>query len=130
MEIKKVHYSALVNLGDYNNERIGFTVEVNNGEIVEEVIIALREKVKANIGHNVNSVFNIIQKQKQEIDSIEIKLKRARKQWDATKDFLKAQGIKTDAADMPQFNFLLAPAEDESVFVSEIESDNDDDMEY
>ena len=45
MRVKEVVYSRLFNIGDYSNERIGFKVEVEEGESPEEVVTKLAEKV-------------------------------------------------------------------------------------
>lgn len=42
MLIKTVRYSALINLGHCNNERIGFTVEIEKDEDIKEVVETLK----------------------------------------------------------------------------------------
>lgn len=50
------------------------------------------------------------------------RLNKLRKEWDATAEFLKTQGINPQAPSMPQFRNLLAAAEDiESEGVTEAE---------
>jgi hypothetical protein len=42
MKIKRLHAHFLISTGSYNNERIGFSVELNEGESVEEIVTNLR----------------------------------------------------------------------------------------
>lgn len=114
MQIKVVHYSALINLGNYNNEKIGFTAELGEGETPEQVIEALRQKIKDIAGLNAEEVERLLYKGRKEIEELERKMRKARQQWDATAEFLRAQGIKTDATDMPQFTHLLPEVKEES----------------
>lgn len=114
MLIKTVHYSALLNLGNYSNEKIGFTAELAEGETVEEVIEALRQKVKDNGGVNAEELYSSIYQGKTELKEIEKKINKARSEWDAVSEFLKTQGIKPDAAAMPKFTNLLPEVKEES----------------
>ncbi len=42
MKIKRLHAPNLISTGNYNNERIGFSVELNEGESIESVVTSLR----------------------------------------------------------------------------------------
>lgn len=122
MLIKTVHYSALLNLGNYTNEKIGFTAEIKEDESVEQVIEALRQKVRENGGENAEELYNNLYRGKQELREIENKINKARAEWDAVAEFLKTQGIKPDAAAMPKFTNLLPEVKSESsVIDGEIE---------
>lgn len=114
MLIKTIHYSALLNLGNYSNEKIGFTAEIKEDESVEQVIEALRQKVKENGGVNAEELYSTIYQGKQELREIGKKINKARSEWDAVSEFLKTQGIKPDAAAMPKFTNLLPEVEEES----------------
>lgn len=114
MKIKTVHYSALLNLGDYNNERIGFTVELNEEDSIEEVITRLKEKVQSNASLNANKVRAALYKGKEELQELEQKVIKARRQWEQIAEFLRAQGIKPDAPPMPEFSMLLPEVKDEA----------------
>jgi len=122
MEIKTIHYSALINLGNYSNEKIGFTAEIKEGESVEEVIEALRQKVKENGGQNAEELYSTLYEGKQQLAELERKIQKATKEWNATAEFLRAQGIKPEAVDMPRFTNLLPEVKEESVVDGEIES--------
>mgnify|MGYP000486387203 CR=1 FL=1 len=117
MQIKTVHYSALINLGDYSNEKIGFTADIAEGETVEQVIEALRQKVKENGGENAEKLYRNLYDGKRELREIESKINKARAEWDAVAEFLKTQGIKPDAAVMPKFTNLLPEVKAESTVV-------------
>ena len=121
MKITTVHYSALINLGDYNNEKIGLTAEVKEDESVEEVIAALKEKVKTIAGPNAEELYNSISERRRALNELERKLKKATEQWEATAEFLRAQGIKPDAPNIPDFTRLLPEIKEEYSRVSEAE---------
>lgn len=123
MQIKTVHYSALINLGNYNNERIGFTAEVGEGESIEGAIAALKEKVATNATLNADKVRSALYKGQEELSDLERKIKRASEEWNAIAEFLRAQGIKPDAVDMPKFTNLLPEVKDERVHEGEIEDE-------
>ncbi len=114
MEIKTVHYSALLNLGNYSNEKIGFTAQVNDGETVEQVIEQLREKVKQNGGTNAEELYETMWKGQRELADLEQKIRKATDQWNATAEFLRTQGIKPESPNMPQFTNLLPEVQEES----------------
>lgn len=126
MKITTVHYSALINLGNYSNEKIGFSAELSEGESPEQAIEALRQKIKEVAGLNSEEVDSLLYKGRREIEKIEHKLHKARQQWDATAEFLRAQGIKPDASDMPLFTNLLPEVKGEST--SSVDGEIVDDM--
>lgn len=110
MHIKQVHAHFLISIGNYSNERIGFSVELEEGETPEQVVSELREKAKAIIGKTADQLYSEKIEYEGAVRILEIKLEKLRKEWDATAEFLKAQGIRPDTPPMPQFNNLLAAA--------------------
>lgn len=123
MQIKTVHYSALLNLGNYSNEKIGFTAQISDDETVEDVIEQLREKVKQNGGTNAEELYQTMYRGRRELAELERKIKKASDDWNATAEFLRAQGIKPEATNMPLFTNLLpeVQSEDSGVVDGELE---------
>ena len=121
MKIRTVQYLATMNLGNYSNEKIGFTADINEDDDVEQVVEALRQKVKDCALPNIEEVQSEIYKQRNELRRLKEKLEKARSEWDATAEFLRTQGIKADAANMPQFTNLLPAITDERVIDGEID---------
>lgn len=126
MKIKTVHYMATMNLGNYSNERIGFTAQIEENESLESVVEALRQKVRDCALPNTSQLYQEIRERKNALEHLEHKLQNAKKQWELTADFLRTQGIKSDIPTMPQFTNLLPQIEDESVTEGEIEDDEED----
>lgn len=129
MQIKTVHYSALLNLGNYSNEKIGFTAQISDDETVEQVIDLLREKVKQNGGTNAEELYEKMWQGRRELAELERKIKKASDDWNATAEFLRAQGIKPEAKNMPQFTNLLPEVQEENHGVidgelEEVETEN------
>ncbi len=120
MEIKLVHAHFLISVGNYSNERIGFTVQLDEGEIPEEVVPILRDKARQIVGQPADALYGEKYKLESACKELEKRLSKLREEWDKTADFLKAQGIKPDVSPMPQFGNLLAAAkiEEEDVVVN------------
>lgn len=115
MIIKTVHYSALLNLGNYNNERIGFTAELEDGENPEAAIDKLRSKVKEVGGVNAEELYQNIYQKQQELRNLERKARKATEEWNALAEFLRPQGIKKDVVDMPMLTNLLPEVKEEVI---------------
>ncbi|MEH2128322.1 hypothetical protein [Nostoc sp.] len=129
MKIKLVHAHFLISIGDYSNERIGFTVELEAGETVTSVVEDLRQQAITAVGPKSEELYNQNRKLRSENRELEQKMNKLRSEWEATAEFLRAQGIKPEAPSMPQFQRLLNAANPESQsvtaeFVEEADPDN------
>ncbi|OUL34081.1 hypothetical protein [Nostoc sp. 106C] len=127
MKIKTVHAHFLISLGNYSNERIGFSVNLDEGETAEEVVPILREKAKKIVGEKADDLYEKRTKLYRECQNYEDKLGKLRKEWDATAAFLKAQGLNPDAPSMPQFRNLLSAVTVESEVVNDADDEDDED---
>ena len=99
MKITAVHFSALVNTGNYENEKVGLDARLEEGETVEQVVEALKDQVFALLDRS-----DKLQARREllwEIRELEDKAAEARANWEKTAEFLRAQGIRPDAPDMP-----------------------------
>lgn len=132
MRIKLIHYSALLNLGNYSNEKIGFTAEFQEGDDIDSVVESLRQKVKETGGLNADEFYSKQNEARRRLLDLEEKIKQATQKWDATAEFLRAQGIKPDISNMPQFTNLLPEIKDEhsGVVDGEIEEGSIDDIPF
>lgn len=131
MKLKSIHYSALINLGNYSNERIGFTAEVGEDEDIPDVIAVLRQNVRNNASLNADKVQRMLYEGRDELENLKRKIEKARSEWDAIAEFLRAQGIKPDAVDMPKFTNLLpeVKAEQSGVVDGELEEEEEEEEE-
>lgn len=125
MRITKVAYTGTYYLGDSNEERITMTSVVDEGETPEQVITQLRERVKSTAEVNTSKFYNRRYELQGEVDSLEQKLSKVQEQWNQTAEFLRTQGIKPDAPNMPSFTNLL-PAVKEHVIEGELEEDDEE----
>lgn len=125
MKIITVEYSALVNLGNYNNEKIGFTAQLQDGETPEQIVEALRDKVKEIAGPEADELYRQMSDGQYKLRKLNRQIEEATAKWNSTAEFLRAQGLKPEAPDMPQFiNLLPEPQiKEECVEVGEIEDD-------
>jgi predicted nuclease with TOPRIM domain len=125
MKIKLVHAHFLISIGDYSNERVGFTAQLEEGEKVSDVVATLRQQAVEAVGHKAKELYEQKWQLEKDCQRLESKLNQLRSEWDSTAEFLRAQGIKPEAPSMPQFNRLIAAAkvEEESV-TAEIVEDN------
>jgi len=124
MKIIRVSYSGLSNLGDYSNERIDMTATVEEGELPEEVIKALKSRVTELLGTRYGHLQSQIEDLKYGLRNYQTKVEKAKQNWQQVQEFLKAQGLKPETVNFPNFNNLLAPAE-ESVEVGEFDEEDD-----
>lgn len=123
MKIKQLHAHFLISTGDYCNERIGFTVEMEADESPEQAVQALRDQAIAIIGKSAQDHYSEIYRTEQELREVKAKLAKYRDEWNSMAEFLKAQGIKPDAQPMPKFSNLLKPVEAETIVQGEFEDD-------
>ncbi len=107
MKIKRLHAHFLITTDNYQNERVGFSVELSEGENVEEVVSLLRTKAAEAIGESADKLIKKRRDLSWDCKELETKLSKLREEWDATAQFLKAQGLNPDAPSMPQFSKLL-----------------------
>lgn len=103
MQITQVHYQKLVNLGDYENERFGAWATVEQGEVPEEALEALKQWVLEQ-GDAAREVKETIAKLQVQLENLEFKLReRSReyeqmaKRWTEARDFLEKLGLKVPA---------------------------------
>ncbi|MBD2489421.1 hypothetical protein [Aulosira sp. FACHB-615] len=135
MKIKTLHAHFLISIGSYSNERIGFSVELDNEESIDEIVSNLRERAKKIVGRKADELYDERNKIYRECAQLESKLNTLRKEWDATAEFLKAQGLNPQAPSMPQFRNLLTAVTVESEVVTEQDYEDsdiydDDDEDY
>ena len=122
MIINQIHSHFLIPIGHYSNERIGFSVSLEEGESVEEAVAELRKKAAAIVGRPAEELYEQKYQAERECREIENRLSKLRKEWDAMSEFLYKQGIKPDVQPMPQFNNLLnaVQVEEETVIEGEL----------
>lgn len=126
MQIKTIHYSALINLGNYSNEKIGFTAEITPDESIPDALAELRLMVVANASLDAEKVQNALYEGRNKLKDLEQKIRKATEEWNAIAEFLRRQGIKPDSPDMPIFTNLLPEVKDERVVEGEIEEEENE----
>lgn len=127
MKIKTLHAHFLISIGNYSNERIGFSVELEQGDSIHEVVDHLRERAKNAVGKTRDGLYEERRKLSNECSELEDRLSKLRKEWDATAAFLKAQGLNPEAPSMPQFRNLLSAVAVESEVVTKGDYDDEED---
>jgi hypothetical protein len=110
MKIISIHYSALVNTGNYENEKIGLDAALEDGDTVESVIEALKDRAFASLHRS-----DLLQERRDlryEVQELNEKVNEAREQWEQTRAFLKAQGLRADPPSFPTFHRMLSQPEE------------------
>lgn len=138
MNIKLIHAHFTIPTGNGGRERIGFTVEIETGETIGQVVAELREKAATEVGELYSTYYNQRWELRKEVTELEDKLKTLRREWDATAEFLRSQGINPKSPSMPQFERLLKAASGEVTVEAEVveeegndyEGEDEDDEDY
>lgn len=125
MKIKTVHAHFLISTGSYNNERIGFSFELEENETLDSAVGELREQAKKIVGKKADELYSERSNLTNECLKLQKQLDTLRREWDATAEFLKTQGLNPTAPSMPQFRNLLTAVTVESEVVIETEEDSD-----
>lgn len=125
--ITVVKYGALVNLGNYENEKVELEAELEDGQDYQEVLEDLKLKVRSNL-HSQQHYYdycNRYNKAQRKLKDIEEKLQKAYDQWEETSNFLIVQGLKSEVPKFPieRQNLITAGLEEVEV---ELENDEDE----
>jgi hypothetical protein len=124
MKIEKLHAHFLITTDSYNNERVGFTVTLDEGEDTTKVVELLRIRACNAIGESADALSSKRRTLSYNCDNLQKKLDKLREEWEATAQFLKAQGLNPEAPSMPQFRNLLQSVKVDS---EEVFTDDEDD---
>ena len=127
MKIKQIEYSALVNLGNYENEKVQLTAEVEDGENWEEALEELKRQAHSKV-NNADDYYKMCDRyrdQKRKLEDITEKLHKAYDQWEEASNFIIAQGIKPSVPSFPieKQNLITAGLE---VVSAEVDEDWDE----
>lgn len=115
MKTTHVEFSALFNLGDYNNEKLGFRCQLEEGDTVEAAVEHLRNKaVELSAGNgDAQRLYSSIYSEQRKLRDLETKVKAATEQWNQVANFLRAQGLNPDAPNLPSLPALSPGKPDE-----------------
>lgn len=134
MRITKVSYSGLFNLGNYNNEKIGLSAELQEGDDPEAVIATLREQavaMAANTGLGTDDDIRWqISRQVGELKDIQAKVQKATTEWNELAEFLRVQGIKPEAPNISLKALMPSVDEESSTLNGELLDDYDEDAPF
>jgi hypothetical protein len=125
MKIEKIHAHFRINMNDYNYEQVGFAVTLEEGDDINEIVAELRRKACEAIGPSAHNMMERRNELASKCYQFEDKLNKLRKEWEATAQFLKAQGINAEAPSMPQFRNLIESVKIEVEEVLDGDDDND-----
>ncbi len=128
MKINKVTYSALANLGNYENEKIELEGLLEDGDTYESCLEQLKNKVHEQLRNRekYNNYCNRFYEQRRKLEEISEKLHQAYDQWEETSNFLLAQGLKPNVPSFPieKQNLITAGTEEvEPEIYEDYESD-------
>ncbi|MGG6237212.1 hypothetical protein ACQ4N7_01125 [Nodosilinea sp. AN01ver1] len=116
MKTTHVEFSALFNLGDYSNEKIGFRVQLEEGDDIAQVVEHLRDKaVSLSAGEGqAREFYNRLYSNQRELRELERKIAEATDQWNQVAQFLRTQGINPQAPNLPSLPALTPGQPDEA----------------
>lgn len=122
--IKLIHAHFLVPTGDYSSERVGFTAELADNETVKEAVDKLRRLASESIGVDAETLYDQRKEATNCLFELQTQIKKAKKEWDAIREFLIAQGLRPDAPNFPEFENLLPSKILETVTAETIDSED------
>lgn len=99
MNITRVNYSRLSNLGNYRNERIELSATFDDSEELETVVNDLRDKVIALLDPTEQQLHDEIYGMKRQLEDLRKKHSDAWQKYQQVKEFMSVQGLKN----MPDF---------------------------
>lgn len=96
MKIQSVTYRRHKNLGDYNNESLEATAQIEETDDLERVILALRDFVteQLTIPESVTSLKSEQVSLEQEASRLQAQIKSAQERWDKIQQFFEKLGVK------------------------------------
>ncbi|MEQ9549941.1 MAG: hypothetical protein RIM23_10020 [Coleofasciculus sp. G3-WIS-01] len=132
MKIKRLHFSIRASLHSHDNsEEVGFTVDIEDGEKMSDVVAELRTRALAVMGESTNSLYEQRQKLHYDVERLTREFERVRADYETVSNFLKAQGI--NIADMPTVHAKLIPSttvHEVTAYLNEKDEDEDEGAEY
>jgi hypothetical protein len=107
MIIRSVGYSRLVSLGNFENEKISATAELEDGEDAEVVLVDLKGWVNERLAnrHRQQEEEAQFYRARADLSDIEAKLRDAKRQWDQAKEVLDKHGVKVASEDLEALPF-------------------------
>ena len=141
MKITSATYGGTFSTGNYENQKLSLSAQLEEGDTAESVITALKEKVCQLAGPSSEQQWREQRRMEKVLFDLGKKVEQAKKDWEAAAQFLQAQGIKTDMPDFPSLKLLLpgqvaATPDSEMISIQEIndecdeEAEEEDDSEY
>ena len=127
MKVITASYSAVFNRGNYENEKVGFTADLEDGDSPEAAIEVLRKKAAQAAGPSANEMLSQRYDLERQLRSLTAKVAEAEKVYSITVEFMTAQGIKTDMPPFPVLKALSEPKpEFERIEVRELDDADED----
>ena len=101
-----VTYSAWANVDSYGGDRenIHISVEIDDFKDYDDTLELLRTKVleKLNLRERHEKLMSKYDQTRRDFIKVTEQLESANQQWELARNFLKAQGSKTDTAEFPK----------------------------
>lgn len=113
MKVIQLEYSALYNTGNYENEKVGLTVQLEEGETVEETVLKLRKKTAELVGPKAMEQVDLKQRLSRAVARMKEKTEQAAQEYEQAKNFMQAQGLKMDMPAFPMLRTLLPPKDEQ-----------------
>jgi hypothetical protein len=125
MKTIEVTWGGTFGTGNFQNEKISATAEVDEGQSPETAIAVLKEFVLAQASKSVQDEYLRKHILEREIAELEEKAKEAKAEWEQIAAFLVAQGLKPDGvASFPVLKLLGSASSGRNVKIIQ-DRDND-----
>ena len=107
MKITTATYGGTFSTGNYENQKLSLSAQLEDGDTPETAIAALKEKVIQLAGPSAQAKWEETRLLERNLFQLRKKTEAAHQEWEKVSSFLAAQGLKADMPQFPELKFLL-----------------------
>lgn len=102
MKIERIEYRQLKTFGNYENETVGATAVLEDGESPSDALADLKQWVRNELAMSISGretrqqTRYEIESQQRELDALNESIETAKAKWDKAKAFLEKHGLQVD----------------------------------
>jgi hypothetical protein len=127
MKITTATYGGTFSTGNYENQKLSLSAQLEEGDTPDQVIAALKEKVIQLAGPTAQEAWHRTRELERNLFQLRKKTEEAHQEWEKVSAFLSAQGIKADMPQFPELKLLLPTPQPDAEYHAIEEADEEED---